>query len=58
MTDQRCLRADLAECPLCAAVGTEPCPFADLSPELIESAPITAGTSCVVEDDGVCESCQ
>ncbi len=48
----------LTPCQVCGALPAEECPMADLSPELSQGAPITAGAACEVEDDGVCESCQ
>jgi len=48
-------------CPTCGAsiaAGENTCPFSDLSPELSEGAPITAGVTAECEGGEVCESCQ
>jgi hypothetical protein len=56
-----CLRTPppLLACSTCGATPLEECPFADLTPGLLESHPITAGTSSsCTPDDPACESCQ
>jgi hypothetical protein len=53
-----CTNPRLSTCPTCGAEPTEDCPYTDLTPGLLESAPVTAGTAGVCEDGDVWEACQ
>lgn len=53
-----CTTPRLTTCKTCGATPTEDCPFTDLTPGLMESAPVTAGVAGECESGDICESCQ